>query len=40
MNVFNQKLVSLLTDDAAVTVGENTGLIVFFFNEPLFPTFL
>jgi len=40
MNVFIQKLVSLLTDCAAVTVCENIGLIVFLFNDPLFSTFL
>jgi hypothetical protein len=40
INVFIQKLVSVLTDGAAVTVCENIVLIVFFFNDPLFPAFL
>ena len=30
MNVFIRKLVSVLTDGAAVIIGENIGLIVFF----------
>ena len=39
MNVFIQKLVSLFTDGATVTVCENIGLIVFLFNDPLFLDF-
>jgi hypothetical protein len=40
MNISFQKLVSVLKGGAAVTAGENIGLIVIFFNEPLFPAFL
>jgi hypothetical protein len=40
INVFVQKLVSVLTDGAAVTVGENVGLIMFLLHDVLFPTFL